>query len=208
MQAEISVPPGRVLSFLVANLTRWTTHLIAFQCLLKLKDALRRSVIAKRQEIINAQVGAEKNRQKQQKLEDNAAEHCDLIDNNDFWRRLQSVCDDLEPICLGLNMNQTDTMRADQAVLTFAGIFLHFQKHAQVDIATTMTKKIEKQWKALDQPMFILALVLNPFEGMSRFGDQASVSQFTLNTVLLDVHIYSWSELLVNYSDVKNQPGI
>lgn len=38
--------------------------------------------------------------------------------------------------------------------------------------------------------MFILALVLNPFEVMSRFGDQVSVSQFTLNTVLLEVHIF------------------
>lgn len=60
-QAEISVPPGKVLALLVANLTCWTTHLIAFARLLKLKDALQWSVISQRQDIINTQVGAEKN---------------------------------------------------------------------------------------------------------------------------------------------------
>jgi hypothetical protein len=35
--------------------------------------------------------------------------------------------------------------------------------------------------------MFILALVLNPFEGISRFGDKAAVSPFTLNMILLQV---------------------
>lgn len=185
MQAE--TPPGKVHAFLVANLTRWTSHLTAFARLGSLKDALRRGVLLKRDNIIAAQVGAEKNRRKRNKLEDDANLHCDLIDNGDFWRRLKAIVDDLEPICLGLNMNQTDTMRADQALLTFAGIFLHFQKHSKQLVSTAMCKKIEKRWKDLDQPMFILALVLNPYEGISRFGDKASVSHFTLNTVLLEV---------------------
>ena len=50
-------------------------------------------------------------------------------------------------------------------------------------------KRIEKRWKALDQSMFILALVLNPFEGISRFGDKAAINPFTLNTVLLEVSL-------------------
>jgi hypothetical protein len=35
--------------------------------------------------------------------------------------------------------------------------------------------------------MFVLTLVLNPFEGISRFGEKAAISPFTLNTVLLEV---------------------
>lgn len=186
-QAEISVPPGKVLAYLVANMTRWTTHFIAFDRLGNLKDPLRRAVISRKQDIISAQVGAEKNRQKKQKLENEAVSHCEIIDDGGFWRRLKSVVDDLEPICLGLNMNQTDAMRPDQALLTFAGIFLYFQKHSNPDVAAGMTTRIEKRWKALDQPMFVLALVLNPFEGVSCFGDKASVSLFTLNTVLMEV---------------------
>ena len=186
-QSEISVPPGKVLAFLVANMTRWTTHFVAFDCLCELKDPLRRAVILRRDDIIAGQVGAEKNCQKRQKLQGDAITHCELIDDGGFWRRLKAVVDDLEPICLGINMNQTDALRPDQALLTFAGIFLYFQKHSKPIIAAGMMKRIEKRWKALDQPMFILALVLNPFEGVSRFGEKAAISPFTLNTILLQV---------------------
>ncbi len=149
------------------------------------------AVISRKQDIIDAQVGAEKNRQKKQKLEDDATAHCELIDNGDFWRRLKRVVDDLEPICLGLNMNQSDAMRSDEALLTFEGIFIYFQKHSNPSVAAGMAKRIEKRWKALDQPMFVLALVLNPFEGISRFGDKAAVSPFSLNTILLEVMSFS-----------------
>ncbi|KAF8230460.1 hypothetical protein L208DRAFT_1378509 [Tricholoma matsutake] len=132
------------------------------------------SVISQRQDIIAAQVGVEKNLQKKKKLENNAVTHCELIDDGGFWCHLKFVVDDLKPICLGLNMNQTDAMHPDQALLTFAGIFLYFQKHSKCSVANGMTKRIEKCWKALDQPMFMLALVLNPFEGISHFGDKVA----------------------------------
>lgn len=187
IQAEVSVPPGKALSYLVANLTRWISHLVAFVCLQKLKDSLHQAVISKCNAIIDTQVGAEKNQQKKQKLEDKALAQCDLIDDGDFWHQLAAVIEDLEPICLGLNMNQGDSMCPDQAVITFAGIFLHFQKHSNKTVTATMSKKIEKQWKAKDQSLFILVLVLNPFKNMSCFGNQASVTLFTLNTILLKV---------------------
>ncbi len=46
---------------------------------------------------MSAQVVAEKNRNKQQKLEDNTNTHCDLIDDGGFWRQLKCVVEDLEP---------------------------------------------------------------------------------------------------------------
>ncbi|KAF8164788.1 ribonuclease H-like domain-containing protein [Crassisporium funariophilum] len=190
-QAKISVPPGKVLAFLVANMTCWTTHFIAFDHLYDLKDPMHRAVISCRHDIIATQVGAEKNCQKKQKLKDDATDHCDLIDDGGFWRRLKTVVDDIEPICLGTNLNQTDGLRPDypdQALLTFAGIFLYFQKHSKPSVAAGMAKRVEKCWNTLDQPMFVLALVLNPFEGVARFGEKAGISPFTLNTVLLQVY--------------------
>ena len=193
-ESQAEIPPGKVLAFLVANMTRQATHFIAFVRLSDLKDSMRRAVISCKQDIISAEVGAEKNRRKRQKLEDDAVVHCERIDDGGFWHQLKSVVDDLEPICLGLNMNQTDAMRPDQALLSFAGIFLHFQQHPKRTVATGMTKRIEKRWKALDQQMFVLTLVLNPFEGISRFGDNAAISPFTLNTILLEV-IYSTTNI-------------
>lgn len=176
-----------VLAFLVTNMTCWNMHFIAFDCLYDLKDAMQHVVLSQRQDIIAGQVGVEKNHQKRQKLDDNAAIHCELIDDRGFWHQLKSVIDDIEPICLGLNMNQTDVMHPDQALLTFTGIFLYFQKHTKPSIATGMMKRIKKCWKAL---MFMLALMLNPFEGISQFGDKVVISPFTLHTILLEVRLF------------------
>ncbi|KAF8878171.1 ribonuclease H-like domain-containing protein [Gymnopilus junonius] len=187
VQAESSTPLGQILAYLVANMTRWTTHFIAFDRLFDLKDPLRRAVTLRKQDIIDGQVGAEKNTKKL-KLKAEAEENCEQIEDGSFWRSLKAVVDDLEPICLGTNLNQGDAMRPDQAVLTFAGIYLYFKNHSKPSVAAGMKKRIEKRWKAMDQPMFILTLMLNPFEGLSHFGDQAEVSQFTLNTILLQTY--------------------
>ena len=80
---------------------------------------------------------------------------------------LKVVVDDIEPICLGTNLNQSNALRPDQALMTFAGVFTYFKKHSNPAVASGMMERVEKRWKALDQPMFILALVLNPFEGIS-----------------------------------------
>ena len=61
-KAQAEVPPGKVLAFLVANMTRWTTHFIAFDRLCDLKDSMRRAVISRREDIVSCQVGAERNR--------------------------------------------------------------------------------------------------------------------------------------------------
>lgn len=140
---------GKVFAFLVVNLTRWGTHFYAFDRLDELKDPMRWAVISQRQDKISVQVGAEKNWQKWQKLEDDADAHCDLINDGGFWHCLKSVVKDLEPICLKINMNQTDAMCPDQALLTFAGIFCYFQKHLKPAIATGMMKRIGKRWKHL-----------------------------------------------------------
>ena len=124
-----------------------------------------------------------------------AVSHCDLIDEREIWHHRRTVIDKLEPICLGTNINQSDSMHLDQVLLKFAGIFLHFQKHSKLGGWPRGFKSTGK-FKALDQPMFILALVLNPFEGILHFSDKVVVRLFTLNTILLEVSsIYPWINL-------------
>ena len=71
---------------------------------------------------------------------------------------------------------QVDDTRPDQVILLLAEVFLHFVKHANTRIRAGMTKRIEKRWLALDQAMFVFALVLNPYEMLSRFGDKATLT--------------------------------
>ncbi|KAJ7808917.1 hypothetical protein B0H13DRAFT_1928237 [Mycena leptocephala] len=167
-----------VLVYLMANITRWTTHYLAFQCLLELKVPLRHAAYLQRDDIIAAQVGAEKNAKAKAKMTATANKHCDLIESNDFWSGLETVVDDIEPICYATNINQADRTRADQVLLTFAGVFRHFKDHKLRGVSQAMCTRIEKRWAALDQPLFVFCLILNPYECVDRFGDKADLNLY------------------------------
>ncbi|KAJ7199964.1 ribonuclease H-like domain-containing protein, partial [Mycena pura] len=174
-----------ILAYLVANLTRWTTHFVAFGRLFVLKEALQHAVYTRRQDIINAQVGAAISTEGE-RLRVDAEKFIALIKDETFWGGLENVLGDLEPICLGTNINQKDSTRPDQVLLTIAGVFLHFSDHPEPEVKTAMLARIEKRWKDCDQPVFLAALILNPFEKMSCFGPDANLNQIkTLNMVIL-----------------------
>ncbi|KAJ6621960.1 hypothetical protein B0H10DRAFT_2214774 [Mycena sp. CBHHK59/15] len=148
---------------------------------------MRKAAIVRRADIIAGQVGAEKNKKKRMKMEVEANKFCDLLDDPTFWKNLQTVADDIEPICYITNINQGEKTWADQVLLGFAGVFLHFRRHADSRVADGMTKRLEKRWAAMDQDFFVIAMVLNPYERISRFGDQAGISVFTLRIVLMEL---------------------
>ncbi|KAJ6528962.1 hypothetical protein B0H19DRAFT_1083304 [Mycena capillaripes] len=50
-----------------------------------------------------------------------------------------------------------------------------------------MCSGIEKRSKELDQAVFILVLVLNPFQKLLRFGDKANIDPFVFSTQLIAV---------------------
>jgi len=120
-------------------------------------------------------------------MENEANKFCDLLDDPSFWKNLQTVADDIEPITYITNINQGQKTRADQVLLGFAGVYLHLKRHPDARVASGMMKRIEKRWAAMDQDLFVMATVLNPYERLSRFGDQAGISVSTLRTVLMEV---------------------
>ena len=181
---------SKALAYLTANLTRWTTHSVAFRRLLNLKEPLRQAAFLRRQEIIAAQVGAEKNAKAKEKMTEVANTQCDLLENGIFWKSLQTVADDIEPICYAVNINQSDSARPDQILLSFGGLYRHFSCHPNASVVAGMKKRLEKRWKAFDQAVYIFALVLNPFEQLDRFGDKSKTSPFTLLSSFIAVAIY------------------
>lgn len=186
-----------VLAYLVANMTRWTTHCTAFIRLLALKAALRLAVMQNRAAIIAAQVCAATGAKARELTAD--AEHwCDVVDDPMFWESLEHVVGDLEPICFATNIGQKDSTRPDTVLLSLVGIFLHFWEHPINNVATAMNKRTKKRWKDCDQPLFLLSLVLNPFEILSRFGEKAGLNRFKWKDMLLEVR-YSVPLLLKLY---------
>jgi hypothetical protein len=85
------------------------------------------------------------------------------------------------------NINQGEKTRADQVLLGFAGVYLHFRDHSDPRIAAGIKKRIEKRRAAMDQDFFVITMVLNPFEKISRLGSQAGTSVFGLRTILMRV---------------------
>ncbi|KAJ7092992.1 ribonuclease H-like domain-containing protein [Mycena belliarum] len=176
-----------VLAYLVANMTRWTTHFVAFRRLFSLRPALQLGVLQKRAAIIAAEVGAATSTEAT-RLEEEAIKFCTLIEDASFWSGLETVLGDLEPICLGTNINQKDSTRLDQVLLTLAGIFLRFADHPEKEVQDKMVSRLEKRWKDCDQPIFLLALVLNPFEKLSCFGPRANLNHLKCRNLLISVY--------------------
>ncbi|KAJ6584253.1 hypothetical protein B0H10DRAFT_2234545 [Mycena sp. CBHHK59/15] len=145
--------------------------------LLLLKVPLRYAAYLQREEIVAAQVGAEKNAKAKAKMTAMANEQCDVIESNDFWTGLETLVDDIEPICYATNINQADRTRADQVLLSFAGV-----------VSKGMCARIEKRWAALDQPFFTFCLILNPYEVLERFGDKAGLNIFVLSAELMTLY--------------------
>jgi hypothetical protein len=204
-QRTIQVSSGAVkiiiLAYLVANLTRWTTHFVAFMRLFLLREALEFAVLQNRPAIIAAQVGAATSTEAA-RLKEDAERFCALIRDQAFWEGLETVLGDLEPICLGTNINQKDSTRLDQVLLTIAGIYLRFAEHPEEEVRVSMLKRLEKRWKDCDQSVFLLALILNPFEKLSCFGPNANLNQIKCRNMLLMVSDSLTSRVYVQLSEI------
>jgi hypothetical protein len=175
-----------VLAYLVACITRWTTHFVAFARLLALRAALTAAVDYQRNGIIGAEVGAATSTEKE-RLTADATLHCNLIKEDVFWAGLEQVAGDIEAICYATNLAQKDSTRADQVLLALAGIYLRFSEHPELEIKHDLLPRIEKRWKECDQPLFILALILNPWEKLSRFGENADLDHFQICDMVVQV---------------------
>ncbi|KAF5346595.1 hypothetical protein D9758_013462 [Tetrapyrgos nigripes] len=173
---ELSEP----LAYIMVNLTCWTTHFCSFDHLHDLEDPLQHATFLKHRDIIAAQVGAEKNNQRKEEMEDSVNKQCDLIMDNTFWNGLRSVVEDIEPICYAVNICQGNKVHPDQVLLVLGGLFLHFSCHTKPAVRDGMKKRLEKRWKSYDQEFFLFAMVLNPFEQLDQFGEAAKIGIWTL----------------------------
>ncbi|THU97324.1 hypothetical protein K435DRAFT_965546 [Dendrothele bispora CBS 962.96] len=182
-----SAQSNKVLTYLVANLTRWTTHQISFDRLEEVKQPLRTTSVSRREDVIAAQVGAEKNAREVKALREAAEKQLDLIDNSDFWRRLSVLIEDIEPISFATNICQSDHARPDVVLLAFVGMFLYFKNHSNSRLSAEMTKRLERRWKGFDQNLMVSCLILNPYERLERFGPNANANPFGINALITNL---------------------
>jgi hypothetical protein len=193
MQREVT--QNALKQYLVANLTCWTTHSIALGWLLSLKESLHCAAYLHHDDIITAQVGAEKNAKVKAKLTATAESQCNLIESPSFWMKLKQLVDEIEPITFAVNITQQESAQPDHVLLALGGLYLHFSQLSDARVAWGMKKCLEKHWAAQDQSLFIFALILNPFEKLKHFRDQSNVLQFTLLNIFKEVCVLKY----INY---------
>ncbi|KAJ7899618.1 hypothetical protein B0H14DRAFT_3423929 [Mycena olivaceomarginata] len=166
---------GKILAYLLPNLTRWTTHLVAAIRFEFLKVPIRAAILNHRDAIVKAQVGAENNARKRLALEEDAIRHCDLVASNAWWDKLRkTVIPDLEHICYSPTLHRVTTFALISSSLLSAVFFCTF---------TDFFARQKAPERSLGR--FVLALILNPFEKLSRFGDKAQIDVFKISTELV-----------------------
>jgi hypothetical protein len=168
-------------------------------CLLQVKDALTLEVIQHQSRLIKAQVGAAKYGDKLHLTED-VEKHCDIISDHTFWNGLEQVVRDIEPIFYGTNINQKDSTHPDQVLLMLMGMFLHFSAHPEPKVVKGMTKHLEWCWEDCNQPIFLLALILNTFKGIACFREQAGLNHFKCLSMLLVVGFFLLVEISTSHT--------
>ncbi|KAJ6546775.1 hypothetical protein B0H10DRAFT_2243447 [Mycena sp. CBHHK59/15] len=170
-------------------------------CFVSVKGTIHGAILNKCDVIVAVHIGAESNLRKRTEMCEVALAHCATLEPNTWWDELKKIIPDLKHICYLTNIAQSDHVRPDQFLLALAGLFLHFAGFSDRSLAEDralgkhMCARIEKRVKELDQAMFFLALVVNPFQKLSRFGDKANIDPFVLST-----------ELIALYKRVKSRP--
>ena len=78
------------------------------------------------------------------------------------------VTDHLEPLTMGINVSQQSNTHPDEVLSLFAKLYHHYTSLLESNYSGNYAVKViveslSKWWLDLDQELFILALVLNPF---------------------------------------------
>ena len=78
------------------------------------------------------------------------------------------VTEHLEPLTMGINVSQQSNTHLDEVLSLFAKLYHHYTSLLESNYlgnyaVKVIVESLSKQWLDLDQELFILALVLNPF---------------------------------------------
>ena len=87
---------------------------------------------------------------------------------------------DIEPICFGTNINQSDALRPDIVGLTLGELYFHFAGHQDPVVRRDMMAEVERRWKRIDQDLVLTCAVFNPFVSMSGLYDANEVDRVKL----------------------------
>ncbi|TFK17562.1 hypothetical protein FA15DRAFT_604826 [Coprinopsis marcescibilis] len=158
---------GRTKSVLRAVLTRWTSHFLAFDRLLKLEGTLQLVILKDSMEKPDDRkivIGTTEAKEKETKM-------IQLIKNTSFWIGLSRVIHHLRPLAIATSTLQSTSCCLDTVLVTFGFLYMQFNvmkskgdaTQSDIDTCDRVLNSLEKRWGKADQAIFIAATILNPF---------------------------------------------
>ncbi|KIK82177.1 hypothetical protein PAXRUDRAFT_154392, partial [Paxillus rubicundulus Ve08.2h10] len=102
----------------------------------------------------------------------------------------------LEPLAIAANATQSDYAHLNVVLIMLVTLYHKFS-HPDLDqtVAEAVLCSLEKRWAKADCPVFILAVVLNPFLQLSCFSPQSPYRKFSTLWALVQ-STYLWIALV------------
>ncbi|KAF9520227.1 hypothetical protein BS47DRAFT_1481590 [Hydnum rufescens UP504] len=173
-----------VLTLIRAVLTRWATHVVSFNRLLKVELPMKSAVIKWRGDILKAAGTTAPAISKANQI-------IKTIEDIGFWEKLRQyeITSHLEPLAIAINVCQGSHTRIDMVALVFGRLYKHYMDLSAIALLSGHTSPVDAilgsldtRWTKVDQSMFIVGIALNPFLKTKLFNP--SLSAHVLTTLI------------------------
>ncbi|KAJ6475171.1 ribonuclease H-like domain-containing protein [Mycena vulgaris] len=154
--AKLVIEVIKILALILPVIPRWVSQYCSLRHLKKLERGICACVITH-----EARLRACVSR-KDEQIE--AADRIIAIVKDDgFWKNIERIASDLEPLAIASNLLQAPTCRLDTILLCLRNIHRIFSRNNDTIVKSTVIKSLERRWAKTDQELMILAVFLNPY---------------------------------------------
>ncbi|KAL1672232.1 ribonuclease H-like domain-containing protein [Schizophyllum commune] len=158
---------GKVLALFLPAITRWTSHYLSTTRLIFLQSSFQQLLLDSKDELVVVAGDTPAAREAAEKV-------IEILEAPGFWNNLKKVQQHLEPLAIAANVTQSDHARLDTVLLTLANLYrIYCDESLDPAIREAVHKSLEKRWKKIDQDIFILAVVFNPYIRTACFASES-----------------------------------
>ncbi|CAG8570871.1 6411_t:CDS:2, partial [Scutellospora calospora] len=144
--------------------TQWNSYCYCFKSLLKSRQALRNLAIAHELPLDTLTYDSDDETNQ-------ASIHLDelylpqkitsILLSDSFWQSITRLYPLLHPYCKALDKLQSDTARLNEVLQAFGGILKMWKEYSDQYLAQCIILRLEQRWKQWEQPLLLLAFLLN-----------------------------------------------
>ncbi|KAJ7015787.1 ribonuclease H-like domain-containing protein [Mycena alexandri] len=153
----------RLLTLIFPAISRWIYHFLAIRRMLTLSGPIR--TLYMDPDTLVECAGTKRD------AKERAKAVLAPIDDPQFWKNLAQVKIILEPLAIAAKCMQIADAGLDQVLLMLGNLYRIYGAASMAPrVRNCIHKSLEKRWRAMERPVFILTLFLNPYIRASAFS--------------------------------------